>query len=104
MRPVFDGNQRATVSHLSTILSSRQNPLVQELRKLLQHPKGTWISLEGPHLLEEALKSNLTIENLAVVPALYETELLARAILKAKQVTQMTPYVFKTLSEVEEPQ
>ena len=88
----------------SPILSSRQNPTIQALRKRRDDSKRIWIFLEGPRLLAEVLKTHLAIDHLVVVPALFESERVKQAIARAKNVTQITPYVLHTLSDVEAPQ
>src|SRR5258706_6740085 len=88
----------------SFVITSRQNPLIQDLRDRSDPAVAKGLFLEGLHLLEEALKAKMTIHHLLVVPALAETELVRQAMGKAKRTTQISSYVMKALSDVESPQ
>ena len=85
-------------------ISSRQNPFVENLRDLRDDASDELLFLEGPKLLEEALKSHLPIEQLAFVPNLLETPLIQKACALAAEKIQITPYVLRGLSDVEAPQ
>jgi len=73
----------------SFVITSRQNPLIQELRDRNDPAIAKGLFLEGLHLLEEALKVGMPIHHLIVIPALTETELVKRAMAKAKKTTQV---------------
>jgi TrmH family RNA methyltransferase len=88
----------------SQVITSRQNPLIQDLRDRNDPAVAKGLFLEGLHLLEEALKAGMPIHHLVVVPALAEMDLVRRAMSKAKRTTQVSAYVMKALSEVESPQ
>jgi TrmH family RNA methyltransferase len=86
-------------------ISSRQNPVVEELRELRDASTDSeWVFLEGFHLLEEALKSGLAIVRLAFIPDLLNNPLIQKAITVAHDTVQITPYVMKSVSDVESPQ
>jgi TrmH family RNA methyltransferase len=86
------------------VITSRQNPIIQDLRSRREASGSDCLFLEGPHLLEEALKSGIPIDQLVVVPALMELDIVARAAKVAKRVQQVSAYVMKTLSDVDAPQ
>jgi len=44
------------------IIRSRQNPRVKQLRADFTYPGDTFLAIEGEHLLQEALRSGLTIQ------------------------------------------
>ena len=86
------------------VITSRQNPLIQDLRDRADPEVAKGLFLEGLHLVEEALKVGMPIHHLIVIPALADTELIKRAMAKAKRTTQVSAYVMKALSDVEAPQ
>lgn len=85
-------------------VSSRQNPWVEAFRDLQQDLPERLVFIEGPKLLEEALKSALRIEKLAFIPARLEDPLVQQACAVAEDKIQITPYVLKALSDVDAPQ
>jgi TrmH family RNA methyltransferase len=107
VRPLLDGHHRtALIFKLEDIkaVTSRQNSYVESLRDLRDATSGDLLFLEGPKLLEEALKSKFAIERLAFVPALINNGLIQTALGLAKERTQITPYVLEGLSDVKAPQ
>lgn len=61
----------ADMTRERTELTSSRNPLLQKIRKALEsgHPtEEGWVVAEGPHLLEEALRSSCVIDMIFVAP------------------------------------
>jgi TrmH family RNA methyltransferase len=46
------------------IIRSRQNPRVKQLRSAFAHPGDTTLAIEGEHLLQEAIRSGLTVDEI----------------------------------------
>lgn len=107
MRPLPDGQNRAALNPQRDAIksvTSRQNAFVEALRDIRDDAAGPLLFLEGPRLLEEALKSQLLIERVAFVPALGDLPIVRAACAKAKEKVQITPYVLEGLSDVKTPQ
>jgi len=86
------------------ILATRQNQTVQELRAVRDDAAGPLLFLEGPKLVEEALKSGLWLERLAFVAHWRESALHQEATARARERFQLTPYVLEGISSVPAPQ
>lgn len=88
-------------------ISSRQNPLVKHVRRLA-HGRGTGseVLLEGPHLLEEAWRSNVEV-TLAIFAG--ETvdgrfsDLAARAAAHGARIITVPPALLDSISPVRQP-
>ena len=86
------------------IITSRTNGLIEKLRELRDDPPGYLLFLEGPKLLEEALKSSLVIDQLIYVAETASRPDVQTALALAREKVQVTPYVLEGLSDVEAPQ
>jgi TrmH family RNA methyltransferase len=60
--------------------------------------------LEGPRLIEEALRSSLKLKTLVLTPAFKNPELAKRAQAASQRTVSMSESVFDAISDVEEPQ
>lgn len=91
-------------------LSSRQNPLVQRFRELGRTPgaidAGASILLDGPHLVEEALRSGVLLEIVAFgerhLPGRFDTLAAQTAAAGARTVIVSEP-VLAAMSPVQQP-
>jgi len=54
------------------IIESRQNPRLKELRRLLAAPSREQVAVEGPNLVEEALRAGLRVSSLFAAPGAEE--------------------------------
>lgn len=98
------------MSPRSEVLTSPSNRWLKEFRRALReaHPRpGALLGLEGPHLIEEALKSGLGVEALLVAPAgernltRLKNALAAQPLVK---ILRTSDRVFTTLSDTQHPQ
>src|SRR5438128_1872117 len=87
------------------IITRRTHPLVKELRELRDKPHKDLLFLEGPRLVEDALKTTLAIRTLVVSNKFKgPMELLGRAKARAEVTFTIEDSIFSTFSDVEEPQ
>ena len=89
-------------------ITSRKNPLIMELAALRKEADPDLILLEGPKLVEEALKASLRIETLIIQEGARGWDDSCQLVEGAKQRARRTLFVsesvFRALSDVEEPQ
>lgn len=86
------------------MIQSSQNKIVKDIRRLLKS-KGDHAALEGPHLVEEALKSGLALERLLMTAEFAERpegNALARA--SRCPVTLVAASVLAGLADADSPQ
>jgi RNA methyltransferase, TrmH family len=87
------------------IITRRQHPLLKELRELRDKPNDTLLFLEGPKLVEEAIKASIPLKTLIVSSTYKEsTDLLARARGRAKSIFEVSESIFASVSDLVEPQ
>lgn len=86
------------------VLSSRQNPLVKILKDRRDDSSSGFLFLEGPHLIDEALKSRLEIETLVLSEKAVRSGAVDKARRKAERTLHVTESVFEALSDVRSPQ
>lgn len=91
-----------------TVLTSRDNPLIKtvvSLHKRRGREKHRLFLAEGPHLVEEALRSSFTVRNIIVKEGATFSQGLA-ALIKAKGVPvfQVSARLYQVLSETKTPQ
>ena len=60
--------RRTKIDETMERISSRQNPMVRRFRALIE-PSPDFVLLDGPHLLEEALASQVPIDVVAMTEA-----------------------------------
>src|SRR5688572_19979092 len=100
MRSLSHGQNRT-----SLIISRRTHPLVKELRDLRDNPQPTLLFLEGPKLVEEALKASIPLKTLILSASLKgHNEIVGRAKVSAPSVFSVTDAIFEAITDVEEPQ
>ncbi|NLM37157.1 MAG: RNA methyltransferase [Firmicutes bacterium] len=91
-----------------TVLTSRDNPLIKTVISLQRRngrKKHRLFLAEGPHLLEEALRSTFKVRNVLVKEGLVFPGALAELIhAKGVSVTQVSARLFPALTETETPQ
>jgi RNA methyltransferase, TrmH family len=105
MRPLPDGPHRTPVTLTeSSVLTSRRRSLVKELAEIRDHRDSPLMFMEGPRLVREVLESGSDIEILVWTPPAEAEEIFKPAHAKAKRKLQVTESVFKTISDVENPQ
>jgi TrmH family RNA methyltransferase len=88
----------------SGIITSRRNALVEELRSLREDRESSFLFLEGPRLVKEALQSGQKIDTLIWVSSEDNQEVLSAASPGSRRAYQVSESVFKALSDVESPQ
>lgn len=90
-----------------TFISSRENPLVQRIRKLAHDPAGyrrlgeVW--LEGEHLCEAAAHRGRLISQAVVTEAAWAQPALQQLARQAQRVAVVTEGLFKVVSGLESP-
>src|SRR4051794_16711518 len=87
-------------------ISSRQNPIVKRFRQVAAGgPAGTWVLLDGDHLVGEALASGIRIE-VAAIGEFAGNGLHARMVTALEQsgasVVPVTPEVLSVISPVKQ--
>lgn len=88
-------------------ITSRDNPLLQRLRKLLQAPGGyrragqVWV--EGDHLCRAALARGLAVPLAIGTPEAFASAALAPLLAAAQEQVLLAPALFKTLSDLPSP-
>lgn len=85
-------------------ITSRQNPLVKEWKAMRDDRSAASILLEGPHLVEEALKMSCSLEALIWTPAMQNAPILEAAKAKAARLVEVSDAVFDAISDVGSPQ
>jgi RNA methyltransferase, TrmH family len=87
-------------------ITRRSHPLIKEIRELRDKPQANLLFLEGPHLVEEALKANLEIRTLVLSKALkpQNSDVADRAQKAAKETVTVPDDVFESISDVDQPQ
>jgi TrmH family RNA methyltransferase len=88
-----------------TLISSRTNPLVKRFRAVADSPDDV-VLLDGVHLLEEALGSNLAVDVVAVSEEDTDTpaaRLAQRAAARGARVVAVTQAVLSAMSPVRHP-
>ncbi len=87
------------------IITSRSHPLFKELRELRDHPQPELLFLEGPKLVEEALRVGISIKHLVFSNDFKDAVgLIHRATAKAKSTYSVSDSIFRSLSDLVEPQ
>jgi TrmH family RNA methyltransferase len=87
------------------MITRRAHPLLKELRELRDRPHKELLFLEGPRLIEEALQARIPLQTLVVSSTLVgHAELVGRAKARAQQTYSVSDAIFRTVSDVEEPQ
>jgi RNA methyltransferase, TrmH family len=90
------------------IIRSRTNPLVRRLRNLKEKSDGELCLLEGPKLLQEALRSGVEIVEVVAGPrwegALSSPALLAELVGRGLRVRSVADEILDSLSETETSQ
>lgn len=87
-------------------ISSRQNAAVKRFRELRNEPAGERVLLDGEHLLEEALKSDVAVEVAAFSERLADgplTALVERARDRGARLLAVTDAVLEAISPVRHP-
>ena len=102
------GLVRGTVMMDAELLTARDNPLLQRIRKLAGDPTayrklgGIW--LEGDHLVAAALQRGLSLGELVMTESAWSTRVDWRGWAdQAKRVVQVPDAVFRGLSGLESP-
>src|SRR5262245_41273972 len=86
------------------IISRRTHPLLKEIKDVRDRPNNL-LFLEGPKLIEEALQASIPLKTLIVSSTLKQHgELLGRAKATANSTFTVSDSIFKSISDVEEPQ
>ena len=92
----FDGRS-------ADLISSRRNPLVQQVRAL-QQPRGRreqgLLLLEGTHLLQECRRLRLPLQRLIATPRWLE---LHQALLGPEPLQPVSPEVLQAMASTESP-
>lgn len=87
------------------MISQRSHPLLKELRELRDKPTADLLFLEGPKLLEEALQAKIVLKTLIFSNDFKDTAgLTERARAKAKSTFTVSESIFKSVSDLVEPQ
>jgi TrmH family RNA methyltransferase len=86
------------------LISSRQNPLVKELQAIAEDRNSRFMILEGPRLVEEVLKSPLSVDILVWTTAAEADPVVSLVQPKAKRLCRVSSAVFEALSDVKSPQ
>ncbi len=86
-------------------ITRRTHPLIKELRELRDSPHHNLLFLEGPKLVEEALRANILLQTLIISDTLKgHADLIGRAGATAKKTVSVADSVFRSITDVEEPQ
>jgi TrmH family RNA methyltransferase len=86
-------------------ITSRAHPLLKELRELRDHPNPDLLFLEGPKLVEEALRASIPLKTLIYTSDFKDAAgLIHRATDKAKQTLSVSDSIFRSVSDLVEPQ
>src|SRR5262245_47259141 len=86
-------------------ITSRSHPIFKELRELRDKPSADSLFLEGPKLVEEALRASIPIKTLIYSADFRDaTGVVHRATPKAKQTYTVSDSIFRSLSDLVEPQ
>lgn len=86
------------------MIQSSQNQIIKDIRRLLKS-KGDRAVLEGPHLVEEALKSGLALERVLMTPEFAaRREGKALALAMQVEVTLVAAPVLAGLADADSPQ
>lgn len=89
---------------VAELITSRQNPLVKQLEAIRDDRHSPLMFLEGPHLIQEALASKLSIEILVWTKSIDSDPLLETAKTQAKRLFRVADALFKSISDVDAPQ
>ena len=99
------GERGGGVERRKTMITSRQNPVVQEIRTIVRKREVGRFVLEGPILLEEALRAEIVLDLLVVAEhAQIGTELLVRAVENGARRLDVTDQILEYLSDSQHPQ
>ncbi len=85
------------------MITSRQNPHIKDLMVLAKKSKDSKVLAEGVHLLEEALKSGIEIEEVLLVPRRANDEVLAvieKVRKKGIEIVEMSEDCYKKISQL----
>jgi RNA methyltransferase, TrmH family len=85
-------------------ISSRHNPLIQELKNIQESRGASQILLEGPRLAQEAIAAGLTIEMLILRENFPDNPLIEQLRRQAQREFHLANALFHSLSDVETPQ
>ena len=87
------------------MIVSRQNPKLREIRRLRRERDGDGLLLEGPNLIEEAVRLDLPLETVLATPDFLggnaARELAARL---PRRPLEVSPPLLRELSDVDSPQ
>lgn len=88
------------------MISSRSNDVLKSIRRLRRSKDDDLVVLEGPHLLQEALASGITLEKVLLTPAMRESPELGPALdrLPAARVALVEPSLLAELADADAPQ
>jgi RNA methyltransferase, TrmH family len=100
VRPLPDGPHRTPLN-----ITSRQHPLLKELRDLRDKPNDQLLFLEGPKLIEEALKASIPLKTLLIASSFTDKAgITERAKARSKSVFSIADSIFESVSDLVEPQ
>jgi TrmH family RNA methyltransferase len=86
-------------------ITSRSHPLFKELRELRDTPHSDLLFLEGPKLVDEALRASIPIKTLVLSTDFKDPNgLVNRARPKTKDLIEVSDSIFRSLSDLVEPQ
>ncbi len=88
----------------STVITSRRHSLVKELAEIRDDRDSPLMFMEGPRLVQEVLDSGNPIEILVWTPAAENGDVFKPAHAKAKRKLPVSESVFKSISDVDNPQ
>lgn len=88
----------------SSIITSRQNPLLKELQPIRDDRKSPLLFLEGPRLIQEAITAKFALEMLILDDKFPETAFLAPLRKSSRRVFVVSDDVFRIVSDVDNPQ
>jgi len=85
-------------------LTSRENPRLIRARKIRDGREPDSIFIEGKRLVDEALRSDLVIEECFVVEGFNDEELLGAAAARTRKVADVPERLFASISDTKQPQ
>jgi TrmH family RNA methyltransferase len=88
----------------SAVVTSRRHSLVKELSEIRDDRDSPLMFLEGPRLVKEILASDIPIEILVWTKAAEEEDAFKAAHAKTKRKLPVSESVFKSISDVDNPQ
>jgi TrmH family RNA methyltransferase len=86
------------------IITRRSHPLLKELRDIRDRTPFGLLFLEGPKLVDEAIKASISLKTLIYAEDFKNLDLLNRAKSRANSLFAVSASIFKSVSDLVEPQ